>query len=110
MCNIGSWKVSDNLNPFNAKGALTPARSLQPRKNFSDLKESMKKVPTPPTPIAPIAPATPMDSSVLQTEQDVRRAALRRRGTLATIFGGDTGGFNGPSVAGGAGGGQTLGG
>ncbi len=116
MCNIGSFRWQDNINPFDKKGAITPAHSLPTNfgKNLDALKTSLKKPPgAPPAPIAPIAPATPTDSSVLQTQQDVRREAAKRRGYLGTLFGGDTGGYrpnNGPSVAGGGQGSSTFGG
>lgn len=43
--------------------------------------------------VAASAPVTAADQLVLNTEQDMRRAALKKKGFSASIFAGDTGGF-----------------
>ena len=58
---------------------------------------------TPPITAVPVPPAAPpvtsTNAEVVQTQQDARRQALKKRGFSKAIYAGETGGWNGSGAA-----------
>jgi hypothetical protein len=106
----GFMKWTENITPWNPFG-FTKSNVLAPFGNKGSPADLMKAKPvsTPAVP-AVFAPSSPAQAEVIQAGDDIRKAALRKKGMDKMTFAGETGGFSPTVGLMGSGFGQKLGG